>query len=111
MFGHKKPISAALPEKACYTKYYEHDGMLRAYANRAMVLAMLFGVIALTSLGFAMYVRLQPVTVIRVERERRSDLGWRACEGAACWTLPVADKLGRGEQRDGSHERGRARSR
>jgi hypothetical protein len=69
MFGHKKPVSAVLPEKARYTKYYEHDGMLRAYANRAMLLAMLFGVIALTSLGFAMYVRLQPVTVIRVDEK------------------------------------------
>ena len=48
MFGQKKPVSAALPEKAHYTKYYEHDGMLRAYANRAMLMAMLFGVIALT---------------------------------------------------------------
>lgn len=69
MFGHKKPDSAALPEKARYTKYYEHDGMLRAYANRAMLLAALFGIIALTSLGFAMYVRLQPVTVIRVDEK------------------------------------------
>lgn len=69
MFGHKKPVSAAVPEKARYTRYYEHDGILRAYANRAMLLAMLFGVIALTSLGFAMYVRLQPVTVIRVDEK------------------------------------------
>ena len=67
MFGHKEPARPNVPEKARYTKYYEHDGMLRAYANRAMLLAMLFGVIALTSLGFAMYVRLQPVTVIRVD--------------------------------------------
>src|SRR5215471_13734054 len=63
MFGHKEPAPPNVPENARYTKYYEHDGMLRAYANRAMLL----GVIALTSLGFAMYVRLQPVTVIRVD--------------------------------------------
>jgi hypothetical protein len=69
MFGYKKPVSAALPEEARYTRYYEHDGMLRAYANRAMLLAMLFGVIALASLGFAMYVRLQPVTVVRVNEK------------------------------------------
>jgi hypothetical protein len=69
MFGHKKPIAGALPEKARYTKYYEHDGMLRAYANRAMLLAVLFGVIALTSLCFAIYVRLQPVTVVRVDEK------------------------------------------
>jgi len=55
-----------VPEIAAYTKYYEHDGMLRAYANRAMLLAMVFGLIAMTSLGFAIYVRLQPPTVIRV---------------------------------------------
>jgi type IV secretory pathway TrbF-like protein len=57
-----------LPEIASYTKYYEHDGMLRAYANRAMFLAALFGVLALGSLAFAIYVRLQPPTVIRVDK-------------------------------------------
>lgn len=55
------------PEIARYTKYYEHDGMLRAYANRAMFLAMIFGVLAMSSLGFAIYVRVQPPTVIRVD--------------------------------------------
>jgi type IV secretory pathway TrbF-like protein len=54
-------------EIASYTKYYEHDGMLRAYANRAMMLAMIFGVLAMGSLGFAIYVRVQPPTVIRVD--------------------------------------------
>jgi type IV secretory pathway TrbF-like protein len=58
-----------LPEITRYTKYYEHDGMLRAYANRAMWLAMIFGVLAIASLSFAMYVRLQPPTVIRVDKD------------------------------------------
>jgi type IV secretory pathway TrbF-like protein len=58
-----------LPEIATYTKYYEHDGMLRAYANRAMLLAMIFAILALGSLGFAIYVRLQPPTVIRVDKD------------------------------------------
>ena len=58
-----------LPEVTWYTKYYEHDGMLRAYANRAMLLAMIFGVLAMGSLGFAMYVRIQPPTVIRVDKD------------------------------------------
>src|SRR5437667_6739207 len=58
-----------LPERLQYTKYYEHDGMLRAYANRAMVLAMLFAVIAVASLGLAIYVRIQPPTVVRVDAE------------------------------------------
>jgi hypothetical protein len=57
-----------LPEMIGYTKYYEHDGMLRAYANRAMVLAFMFGAVAVGSLGFAIYVRLQPPTIIRVDR-------------------------------------------
>jgi type IV secretory pathway TrbF-like protein len=61
--------SSVEPEFARFTKYYEHDGMLRAYANRAMILAMLFAVIALGSLGFAIYVRIQPPTIIRVDRD------------------------------------------
>src|SRR2546422_6339078 len=63
----KTPLRTDLPERVQYTKYYEHDGMLRAYANRAMLLAMLFAVIALSSLGFAIYVRVQPPTVVRVD--------------------------------------------
>lgn len=63
----KRPARTDLPERIQYTKYYEHDGMLRAYANRAMVLAMLFAVIAMSSLGFAIYVRIQPPTVVRVD--------------------------------------------
>jgi len=62
----KSPM--AVPEIASYAKYYEHDGTLRAYANRAMLLAMIFGMMAMTSLGFAIYVRLQPPTVIRVDK-------------------------------------------
>ena len=58
-----------LTEVTRYTKYYEHDGMLRAYANRAMLLAMIFGMLAMGSLGFAMYVRIQPPTVIRVDKD------------------------------------------
>ena len=58
-----------IPEMAQYTRYYEHDGMLRAYANRAMFLAILFGIIAIGSLAFAVYVRIQPPTVIRVDKD------------------------------------------
>jgi type IV secretory pathway TrbF-like protein len=60
---------AELPELTPYTRYYEHDGMLRAYANRSMALAMIFGVLAMGSLAFAIYVRLQPPTVIRVDKD------------------------------------------
>jgi hypothetical protein len=58
-----------IPEIASYTRYYEHDGMLRAYANRAMFVAILFGLIAVGSLGFAIFVRIQPPTVIRVDND------------------------------------------
>ncbi len=86
MFKRKdKPAGEPIiPETAAYTKYYEHDGQLRAYANRSMVMAGLFGVIALVSLGFAIYVRLQPPTIIRVSADgdatggRRNDWGLRS---------------------------------
>lgn len=71
MFKHRKYVETdqSVPEQARYTKYYEHDGQLRAYANRSMLMAGLFGVIALVSLSFAIYVRLQPATVIRVSAD------------------------------------------
>ena len=68
-------ISEPPPEKTQYTKYYEHDGQLRAYANRAMLMAGLFGLIAFTSLLFAIYVRLQPPTVIRVAADGEATAG------------------------------------
>jgi type IV secretory pathway TrbF-like protein len=68
----KEDRSRQLPEITGYTKYYEHDGMLRAYANRSMVLAMTFGVLAMASLGFAIYLRVQPPTVIRVDKDGKA---------------------------------------
>ena len=56
-----------LPERLGYSRYYEHDGALRAYANRAMVLAFLSVPTALIAVGLAAYVRLQPPTLIRVD--------------------------------------------
>jgi hypothetical protein len=58
-----------VPEKLRYSRYYEHDGALRAYANRAMVLAFLCIPVTLLSLAFTVYVRLQPPTVIRVDQD------------------------------------------
>ena len=55
------------PEKLRHSRYYEHDGILRAYANRAMVLAFLCVPTTMLALAFAVYVRLQPPTVIRVD--------------------------------------------
>lgn len=77
-----------LPEITRYTKYYEHDGMLRAYANRSMLLAMIFGVLATASLAFAAYVRLQPPTVIRVDKDgNASVVGGPRASRAAAFTL------------------------
>jgi|SRR5579863_28465 len=76
-------VNTVAPEIARYTKYYEHDGLLRAYANRAMVLATIFGVIALASLGFAIYVRLQPPTVIRVDKDGNAAVIGAAAHGPA----------------------------
>ena len=66
----KKPQPAQekeQPEKLRYMRYYEHDGALRAYANRAMVLAFLCVPATLIAVGLAAYVRMQPPTVIRVD--------------------------------------------
>src|SRR5262245_5916744 len=54
-------------EKLRYSRYYEHDGALRAYANRAMLLAFICVPTTLLAIALAAYVRLQPPTVIRVD--------------------------------------------
>ena len=54
------------PEKDQSLHYYHQDGALRAYANRAMVLAFLCVPATLVAIGLAAYVRMQPPTVIRV---------------------------------------------
>ena len=83
MFRKQISDDAPLPEKTQYTKYYEHDGQLRAYANRSMLMAGLFGVIALISLLFAIYVRLQPPTVIRVAADGEATVvGGRPLSGS-----------------------------
>jgi len=79
----KVDLPAEVPESLRYTKYYEHDGQLRAYANRSMLMACLFGVIAFVSLLFAIYVRLQPPTVIRVSAEGEATvIGGRPVAGS-----------------------------
>jgi hypothetical protein len=60
---------AAKPEKLKYMRYYEHDGALRAYANRAMLVAMLSIPATLVAVGLAAFVRLQPPTIIRVNAD------------------------------------------
>lgn len=55
------------PEKLHYSHYYEHDGALRAYANRAMLLALISLPTTFLAVALAAFVRLQPPTVIRVD--------------------------------------------
>lgn len=43
------------PEKLRYSRYYEHDGALRAYANRAMLLAYLCVPATLIAVALAAY--------------------------------------------------------
>ncbi len=62
----KKTKSVDQPEQPRYSRYYEHDGALRAYANRAMILAFLCIPTTMLAVGFAVYVRLQPPTVVRI---------------------------------------------
>jgi type IV secretory pathway component VirB8 len=47
-------------------KFYEMDGSLRAYSNRAIVLAVGAVLVAVISVTALLFVRLQPPTVIRV---------------------------------------------
>lgn len=47
-------------------KYYEVDGALKANANRAWLLAFLTVPVALLAIGFAVFARMQPPTVIRI---------------------------------------------
>lgn len=90
MFFRRKQTSTSepLPEKILYTKYYEHDGQLRAYANRSMLMVVLFGVIAFVSLLFAVYVRLQPPTVIKISPD-----GEAAVVGGGPVAGPITAKL------------------
>ncbi len=47
-------------------KFYEMDGALRAYSNRAIVVAGLSGAVALIAVTALFFVRMEPPTVIRV---------------------------------------------
>src|SRR5882757_5702256 len=76
-----------VPDKVRYSRYYEHDGALRAYANRAMVLAFLCVPTTMLALGFAVYVRLQPPTVVRI-----SDDGQATVIGKTIPSVTVPDR-------------------
>jgi hypothetical protein len=70
MFGQQqsnKNDSKEALEQLHYSRYYEHDGKLRAYSNRAMIFAVISSISTLVAVSFAMHVRMQPPTVIRVD--------------------------------------------
>ena len=67
MFATQQPSGNAELPKLRYSRYYEQDGQLRAYANRAMLNAFLFALIALMALGYAIHIGTKPATVIRVD--------------------------------------------
>lgn len=60
----KNPVATEM--NTSRPKYYEVDGALKANANRAWLLAFLTIPIALLAIGFAVFVRMQPPTVIRI---------------------------------------------
>jgi hypothetical protein len=68
---------------ATQPKYYEADGALRANANKAWVLAFLTVPIALLAIGFAIFVRMQPPTVIRIGPNGEATVLGKASKGAA----------------------------
>jgi len=84
------------PEQLRYSRYYEHDGALRAYANRAMLLAFLSLPTALVAICFAAYVRLEPPTVIRVDSSGAAQL----IQAKAAIGAPLSSQNGNGEPTD-----------
>ena len=75
----------ALPENKANLispKYYEMDGALRANANRAWLLAFLTIPIALASIGFALFLRMQPPTIIRIAPNGDASLVGKPARGA-----------------------------
>lgn len=50
-------------------KFYEMDGARQAYSNRATVLALLMGLVALVSVVGFVLIRMVPPTVIRVSKD------------------------------------------
>lgn len=83
------------PEKLEYSRYYEHDGALRAYANRAMLLAFLCVPLAVVAVAMAAYVRLQPPTVIRVDATGVASMVGRTATPAK---LPLSIAQGSGAE-------------
>lgn len=84
------------PEVSSTTvKYYEENGALLANANRAWVLAFLMVPLALIAIIFAIWVRVQPPTVIRIGPDGEAAVIGRPGKGgptAAAGTDPFLDE-------------------
>ena len=74
------------PEKTAYTKYYEHDGALRAYSNRMLWFGIFAIVIALVLALLVFYVRMQPPTVIRISANGEAAVVSGTTRG---WSSPI----------------------
>ena len=72
-----------IPADTVRPKYYEVDGALKANANRAWLLAFLTVPVALLALGLAVFVRLQPPTVIRIGANGEASVLGHETKGAA----------------------------
>jgi len=78
-----KSTAASSDQTALATpKYYEIDGALKANANRAWLLAFLTIPIALLAIGFAIFVRMQPPTVIRIGPNGEASILGKPAKGA-----------------------------
>jgi hypothetical protein len=75
------PLPSAQPATAT-PKYYEVDGALKANANKAWLLAFLTVPIALLAIGFAIFVRMQPPTVIRIGPNGEASVLGKQARGA-----------------------------
>jgi hypothetical protein len=79
----KSNITAAEEPITVAPKYYEVDGALKANANKAWLLAFLTVPIALLAIGFAIFVRLQPPTVIRIGPNGEAAVLGRTAKGSS----------------------------
>jgi hypothetical protein len=79
-----KISSAIVDEVAVATpKYYEVNGESEVNKNRAWILALIMAVIAVVSLAFACFVRLQPPTVIRIGLDGEAIVVGKPAKGGA----------------------------
>ena len=79
----KSDTTATLEPISVVPKYYEVDGALKANANKAWLLAFLTVPIALLAIGFAIFVRLQPPTVIRIGPSGEAAILGRPTKGSS----------------------------